>query len=137
MGYIDVRAVAARRSYTTSKHAAAVVFCSALALFFGLVTLPAGKLVSHALPAAKTYPCPRVLPETSTPANVTAVDDARAAYVEAWEAYVTAALGGPLGVREGCAPLRFPATSEYRGVVVVRRLVSSLALLHRLLLGTA
>ena len=57
---------------------------------------------------------PALLPPPSPPPP-----DGSAAYVAAWDAYVRAISQRPTGVQPGCMPMRFPARSSYRGVILV------------------
>jgi len=70
--------------------------------------------------------CPAVLPELSpyTPVPVTG-PSGRQPFIDAWDAYVLQVSSRPEGVRDGCMPLRFPATAAYRGVAVIHHGFSS------------
>ena len=62
--------------------------------------------------------CQEVTPE-NTPFTPVDNGTSRSTFVHAWESYVVAIATRPEGVRAGCEPMRFPATSAYQGVAVV------------------
>ena len=75
----------------------------------GLVVQPKGATPNN---------CQEVTPET-TPWMPFGSTASRTAFLDAWAAYNKSTIERPEGVRPGCEPMRFPATSAYRGVVVV------------------
>ena len=68
--------------------------------------------------ANSNYSCAAILPSGSPYATEPETADQQE-FLTAWNAYVTTTLGREEGVRSGCEPLRFPATSTYRGVVLI------------------
>jgi hypothetical protein len=96
---------------------------SALCFVVGILVLvvPAGwtsLAVGRADPSGNNRTCTAIVPSASpfTPVMVAA---SRQPFVAAWDAYTARVLGRPEGVRLGCEPMRFPATSSYRGVAVL------------------
>lgn len=69
--------------------------------------------------------CPAVTPETTPYAPTDDSSTKRHAFIAAWENYVSEVAGRSEGVRPGCMPMRFPATSTYRGAVIVHHGFSS------------